>query len=267
MDIKYNFSVNPLKPAYRTDLTVAASAVARPVRWFAQAADLYQIGHDGGGFAYDNESPRHPHYLADFRLADRLVTNAEYLAFMADQGYRRPELWLADGWRHVQQHGWSQPLYWESDGPHWQQMTLGGQRALDPLEPVCHVSYYEADAFARWAGKRLPTEAEIEVVLAGQPRIGNFHDQDHLQPQPAGAAGQWWGDLWAWTSTAYHPYPGFRPLEGSAGEYNGKFMCNQMVLRGGACVTSADHLRASYRNFFYPHDRWQFGGIRLADNG
>ncbi|MFM2059001.1 MAG: hypothetical protein RLY71_3386 [Pseudomonadota bacterium] len=267
MDIKYNFSVNPLKPAYRTDLAVATPAVARPMRWLSQAADLYQIGHAGSGFAYDNELPRHPHYLPDFRLADRLVTNAEYLEFMADQGYRRPELWLADGWRHVQQHGWSQPLYWEADGPNWQQMTLGGQCALAPLEPVCHVSYYEADAFARWAGKRLPTEAEIEIVLAGQPKAGNFHDQDHLQPQPAGVAGQWWGDLWTWTSTAYHPYPGFRPLEGSAGEYNGKFMCNQMVLRGGACVTSADHLRASYRNFFYPHDRWQFGGIRLADNG
>lgn len=264
MDIKYNFSINPLKPTYRDDLTTSAQAHTPLIQWHEQAAGVYEIGHTNDGFAYDNESPRHRHYLADFQLANRLITNAEFLAFIADAGYQRPELWLADGWQHIQQQQWQHPLYWQPAGQDWQQMTLGGLQPLNPHEPVCHVSYYEADAYARWAGKRLPTEAEMEVVLAQHEITGNFFDQACLHPQPAGEHGQWFGDLWAWTSTAYHPYPGFQPLAGAAGEYNGKFMCNQMVLRGGACVTSQDHLRASYRNFFYPHDRWQFSGIRLA---
>ncbi len=261
MDIKYNFSVNPLKPAYRNDLANHRIDTTSVLQWHEQEAGLYEIGDSSNNFAYDNESPRHRHYLADFSLANRLVTNGEYLAFMEDKGYQRSELWLADGWQKNEQ----QPLYWQQDGQDYLEMTLGGLRALNPDEPVCHISYYEADAYARWAGKRLPTEAEIEVVLADKAIVGNFFDQDILHPQAAGADGQWYGDLWAWTSTAYHPYPGFKPLEGSAGEYNGKFMCNQMVLRGGCCVTSQDHMRASYRNFFYPHDRWQFSGIRLAD--
>lgn len=266
MDIKYNFSVNPLKPAYRNDLTQNTVNTTAPLQWHEQAAGLYEIGHSSDQFAYDNESPRHPQYLPDFRLANRLVTNAEYLAFMEDKAYQRVELWLTDGWYHIKQQHQQHPLYWQQDGQNWLEMTLGGLRSLNPHEPVCHISYYEADAYARWAGKRLPTEAEIEVVLADKLIEGNFFAQDALHPQAAGSNGQWYGDLWAWTSTAYYPYPGFKPFEGSAGEYNGKFMCNQMVLKGGCCATSQQHMRASYRNFFYPHDRWQFSGIRLADN-
>lgn len=266
MDIKYNFSVNPLRPAYRGELAPVSNHEARAVQWIDHGAGRYEIGHDGSGFAYDNESPRHPVQVPAFRLADRLVTNAEYLEFIADDGYGRPDLWLADGWYRINQDGWRHPLYWERDDEGWLQMTLGGPRPLAPAEPVCHVSYYEADAFARWAGKRLPSEAELEVATAQRPIEGNLFDSDHLHPLPAGDDGQWYGDLWEWTATAYHPYPGFKPLAGAAGEYNGKFMCNQMVMRGGACVTSRNHMRPTYRNFFYPHDRWQFGGIRLAED-
>lgn len=249
MDIKHNFSVNPLKPAYRKDLIVHNASSTAPMQWHSQAADVYEIGHSDANFAYDNESPRHPEYLADFQLANRLVTNDEYLEFIHDRGYQRVELWLSDGWRHIRQHDWRHPLYWQQEGSRWLEMTLAGMRRLDPHEPVCHISYYEADAYARWAGLRLPTEAEIEVVLQDKPITGNFFDQDCLHPMPAGADGQWHGDLWVWTSSAYHAYPGFKPLAGSAGEYNGKFMSNQMVLRGGCCVSSQDHIRASYRNF------------------
>jgi ergothioneine biosynthesis protein EgtB len=267
MDIKHNFAVNPLQPAYREDLARAPSNHTPPLNWHEQAAGLYDIGHDGKGFAYDNETPRHKQYLQDFRVAERLVTNGEYLEFIYDQGYQRAELWLADAWAHLKQHPWRHPLYWRQTGEQWQQMTLGGLQPLNPHEPVCHISYYEADAYARWAGKRLPTEAELEVVLADKPLTGNFFDDDILHPAPAGENGQWFGDLWTWSSTAYYPYPGFKPLAGSAGEYNGKFMSHQMVLRGGCCATSKDHMRASYRNFFYPFDRWQFSGIRLAEEG
>lgn len=269
MDIKSHFAANPLKPAYRPDLPVITVEQTAPLRWAEQPEGLYEIGHARGrGFAFDNESPRHRVWLDAHALADRLVTNGEYLAFIEAGGYREARWWLSDGWAHIRRHGWQHPLYWERDGGErangWGEMTLGGWRRLDPHAPVCHVSYYEAEAYARWAGARLPTEPELEIALAARPRQGNFFDQGLLHPMPAGPDGQWWGDLWTWTGSAYLPYPGFRPLEGSAGEYNGKFMCNQMVLRGGCCATSADHLRASYRNFFYPHDRWPFTGIRLA---
>ncbi|WP_295443185.1 ergothioneine biosynthesis protein EgtB [uncultured Thiodictyon sp.] len=265
MDIKANFSVNPLKPVYRGDLPRRQVAATAPVQWHEQAGDLYEIGHAGPGFGYDNECPRHRVYLPPYRVANRLVTNAEYLEFIAAGGYGQAGLWLSDGWAHSRRHDWRHPLYWERDeADGWLEMTLGGWRALDLHAPVCHVSYYEAEAFARWAGQRLPTEAELEVVLAQKPLCGNFFDQGFLHPQPAAPDGQWFGDLWTWTGSAYLPYPGFRPLAGSAGEYNGKFMCNQMVLRGGSCATSQNHMRASYRNFFYPHERWPFCGIRLA---
>lgn len=268
MDIKANFAVNPLKPAYRHDLPRRTVESTRPMRWVELGEGLHEIGHvRGSGFAFDNESPRHRVWLDRYRVADRLVTNGEYLAFMESGAYAQAAHWLSDGWAHIRRHDWQHPLYWERDGQGgWLEMTLGGWRPLDPHAPVCHVSYYEAEAYARWAGQRLPTEAELEVVLAQQPLQGNTFDQGFLHPMPAGPEGQWHGDLWTWTGSAYLPYPGFKPLEGSAGEYNGKFMCNQMVLRGGCCATSLDHLRASYRNFFYPHDRWAFTGIRLAGN-
>ena len=228
MDIKHNFFVNPLKPAYRKDLMILTASSIPAMQWHNQGAGMYEIGHNDASFAYDNESPRHPQYLPDFQLANRLVTNAEYLAFIESRGYQRVELWLSDGWQHIQQHDWQHPLYWQQQDNHWLEMTLAGMRKLDPHQPVCHISYYEADAYARWAGKRLPTEAEIEVVLADKIIAGNFFDQDSLHPMPAGDEGQWYGDLWTWTSTAYYAYPGFKPLAGSVGEYNGKFrLCHR----------------------------------------
>lgn len=264
MDIKHNFYVNPLKPAYRDDLATKQGATP-DLAWFKQSEGVYECGHERTqGFGYDNESPRHKQYLHDFQLADRLVTNGEYLDFMQAGAYQTPELWLADGWYHIHHKQTQQPLYWQQIDGDWYEFTLGGLRPLNLDQPVCHINYYEADAYARWFGARLPTEFELEVVQAQQMMTGNFVDQAYLHPQVATKDQQWLGDLWTWSSTAYHPYPGFTPLEGSAGEYNGKFMCKQMVLRGGACVTSHNHMRATYRNFFYPHDRWQFSGIRLA---
>lgn len=265
MDIKHNFWVNPLKPAYRDDLKPPAGE-APPVRWLEREGGLHSIGHHGDGFAYDNETPRHAVLIYDHRLADRLVTNAEYLEFIEDGGYRNPALWLSDGWSRLQQEGWQQPLYWERRDDLWTQFTLGGMRPLNPHEPVCHLSLYEADAYARWAGKRLPREEELELILTEQPITGNFVDQGVLHPAPAKGGGQWYGDLWAWTASPYTPYPGFRPLAGSMGEYNGKFMSSQVVLRGGSCVTATRHMRPSYRNFFYPHERWMFSGLRLAED-
>ena len=264
MDIKHNFSVNPMKPAYRDDLVIAQSKHSE-LDWLERTGGIQQIGHFGDGFCFDNETPRHSVLLRDHYLADRAVTNEEYLAFVDDGGYDRPELWLADGWYLVRQQQWQHPLYWDrKDGGDWWQFTLGGMRPMDPNEPVCHVSFYEADAYARWAGKRLPSEAELETALEGQTAGGNLLDSGLLQPHAG--SGQWYGDVWEWTASAYAAYPGFRPLEGSMGEYNGKFMCNQMALRGGSCVTPHDHVRASYRNFFYPRDRWPFTGIRLAED-
>ena len=266
-DIKHIFASQPLRPIYRETLPEGSP---QPVAldWHESTEGLYEIGYGGTGFCYDNETPRRRVYLEDFCLASRPVTNGEYLEFIADGGYRRPEYWLSEGWRAVRDGKWQAPLYWECDGAHWSSMTLAGMRAVNEHEPVCHVSYYEADAYARWAGKRLPSEAEWEVAAQDMAVVGNFQDTGIYHPAPAQGAGmvQIYGDVWEWTRSPYMAYPGFRPLAGTLGEYNGKFMCNQLVLRGGSCATPADHIRASYRNFFYPADRWQFSGIRLASD-
>jgi len=270
-DIKRNLAHNPLRPAYRADLPLGPATEPQPLRWVELGGGLVEIGAAGPGFAWDNERPRHRVFLRPYALADRLVSNAEYLAFVEDGGYRNPALWLSDGWARVRAEGWQAPLYWERDGAGWQVMTLGGMRPLDPTEPVCHLSYYEADAFAAWCGRRLPTEAEWEHAAESLPVAGNFVEDGWLHPRPAsghsgpGSLRQMFGDCWEWTASAYLPYPGYRAAEGALGEYNGKFMCNQMVLRGGSCASGLDHLRASYRNFFYPHERWQFMGLRLAE--
>jgi ergothioneine biosynthesis protein EgtB len=265
MDIKHNLSVNPLKPAYRDNLETPQGD-SRPMQWLECLGGIQSIGHAGEGFAYDNETPRHEVLLRDHRLADRFVTNGEYLEFMEDAGYDEPSLWLSDGWALLQQRGWRHPLYWQQEDGEWHQFTLGGMRVLNPHEPVCHLSFYEADAYARWAGKRLPLESELEVQLSKQPVTGNFADSELLHPAPAGKDGQWYGHLWAWTASPYSAYPGFKPLAGSVGEYNGKFMSNQMVLKGGCCATPYGHSRATYRNFFYPDERWAFTGLRLAED-
>ena len=233
---------------------------------------MYQIGRDPreGVFAFDNESPRHKVWLNAYLIADRLVTCREYLDFMEDGGYERPELWLSDGWAQATARGWKSPLYWINKDEHWQQFTLAGSRAVAPDEPVCHVSFYEADAFARWSGARLPREGEWEVIASRDERAierGRFMDSGHDHPVAASAQGgirQLFGDVWEWTASPYVGYPGYRPLEGALGEYNGKFMCNTIVLRGGSCATPRSHIRATYRNFFGPETRWQFSGIRLA---
>ncbi|MCG7983214.1 MAG: ergothioneine biosynthesis protein EgtB [Candidatus Thiodiazotropha lotti] len=265
MDVKHNFSVNPIKPAYRDDLKIPQGQ-SRSVRWLEQAGGIHEIGFAGEGFAYDNETPRHQVLLRDYRLADRFVTNGEYLEFIRDGGYDDVALWLSDGWALINKENWAHPLYWQLGDDGWRQFTLGGSRELNEHEPVCHLSYFEADAYARWAGKRLPLEAELEQALSMMPVTGNFTDSDFLHPVPASKQGQWFGDLWAWTSSPYTAYPGFKPLEGSMGEYNGKFMSNQMVLRGGSAATPAGHTRATYRNFFYPNERWAFTGLRLAED-
>lgn len=265
MDIKRNFFANPLKPAYRDNLETPQGE-ARLMRWQTRPGGIKQIGYAGEGFAYDNETPRHDVLQRDHRIADRFVTNDEYRAFIDDGGYDDPALWLSDGWALIHREGWRHPLYWQHTDGVWRQFTLGGLRELNPHEPVCHISFYEADAYARWAGKRLPLESELETLLAEQPMTGNFAGSDLLHPSPAGDQGQWYGDLWAWTGSPYTAYPGFIPLAGSVGEYNGKFMSNQIVLKGGCCITSKGHTRASYRNFFYPDERWAFTGLRLAED-
>jgi len=266
-DLKHLFSHNPLFPAYRARKSVPASA-SPSLGWAAVEPGVHEIGHHGVGFAFDNEGPRHKVYLNAFTLASRLVTCGEYRAFMEDGGYERPELWLSDGWATVRQQSWRAPLYWiERDGE-WLHYTLGGVRSVEDAEPVCHVSYFEADAYARWAGARLPTEAEWEVAASDAPVSGNLVEEGHFHPiaasDLAGGLGQVFGDVWEWTQSAYLAYPGYRPAPGALGEYNGKFMCNQFVLRGGSCATPRSHLRATYRNFFPPSARWQFSGIRLA---
>lgn len=268
MDILHLFAQSPLKPAYGRDATQALAADPGPVGRVEFTGGVVEIGHDGPGFAFDNEGPRHKVWLDGYRLADRLVTNAEWLGFMADGGYSRPELWLSEGWAAVQNEGWIAPAYWQEDAAGWQAMTLQGLRALDPHAPVSHLSFYEAEAYATWAGARLPTEAEWEHAAGRLPVLGNFTGRGRLTPAGADPAGlglrQMFGDLWEWTRSAYSPYPGFKPAAGAVGEYNGKFMIGQMVLRGGCCATPDGHARASYRNFFQPGQRWMFSGVRLA---
>jgi ergothioneine biosynthesis protein EgtB len=268
-DIKHALSCNPLHPAYRVDGPAAESLdEIPPLRWLDRAGGPVVVGHGGTGFAFDNEGPRHQALLRPFRLASRLVTNCEYLTFIADGGYRRPELWLSDGWNACRERRWEAPLYWSVEGGIWHQFTLDGMMPLAPADPVCHLSFYEADAFARWAGGRLPTEAEWESVAADVPVAGNLLDGGRLRPasarQHGDGAAQLFGDVWEWTASPYVAYPGYRPASGALGEYNGKFMCNQFVLRGGSCATPRDHVRATYRNFFPPDARWQFTGLRLA---
>jgi ergothioneine biosynthesis protein EgtB len=236
--------------------------------WVKLPGGKVSIGHNGNGCCFDNELPRHNVLLNEFFLANRLVTNAEYLEFIDDGGYDNPLFWLSDGWAAVQNEYWKAPLYWRQVDNRWHIFTLEGLKPLDPDEPVCHVSYFEADAYATWAGKRLPTETEWEYAAADEDVTqGNFLESGHFHPQQAQAGKrlmQLDGDVWEWTQSPYIAYPGYRPAGGAIGEYNGKFMCNQIVLRGGSCVTPVNHIRKTYRNFFYPHNRWQFMGIRLA---
>ncbi|HEV7369581.1 ergothioneine biosynthesis protein EgtB [Arenibaculum sp.] len=284
MDLLHLFSCNPLKPAYRpAPPENRAGPAPGPARLLSFAGGIREIGHAGGGFAFDNEGPRHQTLVHPFRLASRPVTNADWLRFMEDGGYRTPTLWLADGWAAVQAGGWDAPAYWTRGDGGWTRFTLTGEVPVEQDAPVSHVSFYEADAFARWAGGRLPSEAEWETAAAGLPAggavggpvggndlaAGLLRPAPGPPPEPPGEDPhpvQMFGDVWEWTASAYAPYPGFRPTEGVLGEYNGKFMANQMVLRGGACVTPAGHVRATYRNFFYPHQRWAFSGLRLAED-
>jgi len=289
-DTLHAFFTNPMRPAYAKDepasgrasspksqkrdpSTSSGQALGHPaadtLRFVGFEGGLHDVGHSGEGFCFDNEGPRHRVWLEPYSLAARLVTCGEFAEFMADGGYRRPEFWLSAGWDTMQQNGWRAPLYWTSESGDWSVFTLRGEQPLSRLAttPVSHVSYFEADAYARWAGRRLPTEFEWEAAAEGQPVEGNLLDSGRLMPATAkedGYPAQWFGDCWQWTASAYLGYPGFRPLAGSLGEYNGKFMSGQMVLRGGSCVTPAAHIRASYRNFFSPETRWQFSGIRLA---
>jgi dimethylhistidine N-methyltransferase len=268
MDILHLFAQSPLQPAYAPPRHPAPAGAPDPLRFVGFEGGLVEIGHSGEGFAFDNEGPRHKVWLEPFELADRLVTNGEWRVFMADGGYRRPELWLAEGWARAQTEGWDAPLYWQPDPDgQWSAMTLHGLRPLDPAAPVSHISFYEAEAYAAWAGARLPTEAEWEHAAQGLTVAGNFTSSGRLAaaaPPPATGLRQMFGDLWAWTRSAYAPYPGFHVPAGAVGEYNGKFMAGQFVLRGGATVTPTGHARASYRNFFYPQQRWMFSGVRLA---
>ncbi|HZX81426.1 MAG TPA: ergothioneine biosynthesis protein EgtB [Lysobacter sp.] len=265
-DLLHALSCNPLHPAYRDDLP-ASTAAAGTLDWACFDEAIVEVGAPrwpgDGGFAFDLESPRHRVLVGAFALATRPVSCGDYLDFIRDGGYREPSLWLSPGWNRLRAKGWKRPLYWLDDAT---EFTLGGVRAIDREAPVAQLSYYEADAFARWAGARLPTEFEWERAAQGVPVDGNFAEAGRLHPAGQGGDGlrQLFGDVWEWTSSAYLPYPGFRPLDGALGEYNGKFMVGQQVLRGGSCASPRDHLRASYRNFFPPEARWQFAGLRLA---
>ena len=268
-DILSLFDAEPLKPAYRVAGAGVGTGDAATLAWAAFDGGIFKVGHDGTSFAYDNEGPRHEALIRPFKLADRCVTNAEWMAFIKDGGYATPTLWLADGWNTVKSQNWSGPLYAEEAEGGMMQMSLLGFRPVDPAAPVTHVSYYEADAFARWAGYRLPTEFEWEVASASVKVEGRTLGAGHLRPVPAKPGSglkQMFGDVWEWTTSAYLPYPGFKTAPGAVGEYNGKFMCSQFVLRGGSCATPEGHVRRTYRNFFYPHQRWQFTGLRLAQD-
>ena len=278
-DIKHVLSCNPLFPAY-SNTGFQSGSESEPSRYVSFDGGLLEIGHAGKGFAYDNESPRHQTFLNPFALHDRLVTVAEYLEFIADGGYQQPRWWLSLGWQTVTQQDWKAPLYWHKKDGQWFHFTLSGLRPIDLDTPVCHVSYFEADAYARWAGARLPSEAEWEIAAGHVSLQGNFADpllssgitvhpgcrQSCSDPNRPGETRltQMLGDAWEWTCSPYTPYPGYAPAEGAIGEYNGKFMCGQYVLRGGSCATPAGHVRRTYRNFFPPSARWQFSGIRLA---
>jgi len=264
-DIKHVFSCNPLLPAVNADLVVPESIAPAAYSFAAGSSGIAQAGAAGSDFCFDNETPRHDVLLHEHRIGSRLITNSEFREFIDDAGYSDSRLWLSDGWAKINEHGWNRPLYWSDDLE--SEFTLGGLRAVAEHAPVSHVSYYEADAYARWADARLPTEFEWELGAREQEISGNLLDTGYWQPAAASESSQFFGDVWEWTQSAYSPYPGFVPLEGSLGEYNGKFMCNQMTVRGGSCVTAADHIRASYRSFFYPDTRWQFLGFRLAKDG
>ena len=262
-DIKHVFSCNPALPPVNPELPCPAPHAPTELLFLDRPGGMFDIGANMEGFCFDNETPRHQALLQDHSIGSRLVTNGEYLEFIRDKAYENPALWLSDGWSAINQHGWNRPLYWSQDLA--SEFTLGGLRELDRNAPVAHVSYYEADAFARWSGCRLPTEFEWEIAASRQAVAGNLLETGFWQPAAADEANsQLYGDAWEWTSSPYSPYPGFKPLAGSLGEYNGKFMCNQLTVRGGSCVTASSHIRASYRSFFYPDARWQFLGFRLA---
>jgi ergothioneine biosynthesis protein EgtB len=272
-DLKYNLAINPLRPVYH-DRVIPKGAATPTLGWVEHAGGVVQTGWSNAGFAFDHETPRHDTLLHPHRIASRLVTNGEYLAFMADGGYENHEHWLSQGWGKIKAEGWKSPLYWELIDDEWWLFTLSGMQKIDEHAPVVHVSYFEADAFARWAGKRLPSEDEWEHHAEKQPISGNFADNGLYHPvpldtgdgAPAGEIAQLYGDVWEWTGSAFLSYPGFKPLDGGLGEYNGKFMMSQMVLRGGSVATPQNHMRSTYRNFFYPPDRWQFKGFRLAED-
>lgn len=273
-DLLHALSHNPLLPAYHAPEPMPVTSET-PLRWIDHEGGLVEIGHNGNGFAYDCEEPRHATYLQPFRLASRPVTNRDWIAFMEAGGYQAQQLWLSDGWATREREDWDAPLYWWHQDDAWWSYSLRGPQPVNLDAPVVHVSYYEADAFARWSDKRLPTEAEWEVVARDRPIQGNFLNDKKFRPMPLAEAaggvapdvsGQFWGDVWEWTQSPFTPYPGFRPPEGAIGEYNGKFMCNQFVLRGGSCATPKSQMRPTYRTFFYPHQRWQMLGLRLADN-
>lgn len=268
-DIKHVLSINPLHPVYfkKND---AIETKINPIQWINFEGGIAETGNYGKEFCYDNETPRHKIYLQPFSFADRLITNAEYLEFIEDGGYKNTPLWLSDGWALVESEKWNAPLYWEKKDRDWFYFTLNGFRKINPDEPLCHISYYEAEAFAAWKNARLPTEAEWELAAGNLKYEGNFADNENFHPVPLSNTdeklNQMYGDVWEWTGSAYLPYPGFKPLPGALGEYNGKFMSGQMVLKGGSCATSKSHIRKTYRNFFPPQARWQFMGIRLAKN-
>ena len=266
-DIKHILGTNPVRPAYETPREHPPCA-RFPAAWVAYPSGIAEIGFGDSGFRYDNEEPRHQVHLEEYELTNTLVTNGEYLEFIEAGGYEQPRYWLSDGWATAQEERWNAPLYWERIDDRWWVMTLSGLKRLEENEPVSHVSYFEADAYARWRDLRLPTEAEWEIAAAHRAVEGNLFGSGELHPRPAAPGGdepaQLFGDVWEWTQSPYTAYPGFRPAPGAVGEYNGKFMCNQFVLRGGSCATSANHIRATYRNFFPPQARWQFTGLRLA---
>lgn len=270
-DIKHVLSENPLFPVYKKSSENGSKKRTNAPVWIEFEGGIFPIGNVGDKFGYDNEFPPHKTYIEPFSLSSRLVTNGEYIEFINDDGYSRAELWLSDGWNTVSTNNWKAPLYWIESGNGHEHFTLGGLKKIDPDQPVCHLSFYEAEAFSRWAGARLPTEFEWEIASEGLKLEGNFVENGKFQPVQAsgnnGALQQMYGDVWEWTRSPYSPYPGYNPPPGALGEYNGKFMCNQMVLRGGSCATSKSHIRKSYRNFFPPDSRWQFMGLRLAKDG